>query len=183
MRKYVKRANAHLQRAEQYEAAGNIEKARAHFERAFEYEHGARHTARPVSFGTREYGTLTHTEGKFQTEDPLPFEEVPLRIAGRVVHVKLPAIGVGWSILARQLDEYQLTYKPQGPIAIDPATDLDDKTKTEIGFMVNKKGDHFWTKHDATSELGGTTKHFTVISWIPHPMDSQKRDYFVLRTG
>ena len=60
---------------------------------------------------------------------------------------------------------------------------LEPLAEHEIGFMVNKKGDHSWTKHYATSELGGTTKHFTVISWIPHPMDSQKREYFVLRTG
>ena len=53
MRKYVRRANAHMQRAEQYDAIGNAEKARAHFERAFEYEQGARRAARPA-FGADE---------------------------------------------------------------------------------------------------------------------------------
>lgn len=45
MWKYARRANAHMQRAKQYDAIGNAEKARAHFERALKYERGARRHA------------------------------------------------------------------------------------------------------------------------------------------
>jgi hypothetical protein len=172
----------HIRHAERYNQHGNVKKALAHLGRALEYDKKAR-----SAFGVRPYGKLL-TTGK-GVLDSVPAEDIQVLVPhdgrGKIALLRIPAVGVGWYSTKRDLDSYALKYT-RDPIRIEPKVDLDRDTQTEIGSSVNRLtgASHNWIKQEAVSTIGGVERRYTVISWIPYPMDSPyKREYFLLRTA